>query len=408
MRTRIELKMFTSKAKFSLTIALSFMASMPLSWSQTQYSIADLEVLKSGKSYEEFFKHAHDIIPSQRNEYWREMLTTMATDFVDEKRSYKQYDSKTYKKIDELGNWSELKRDEFFQIKRNSYSLSYFRNCFTKKSKDSCRTQMEKFWKTANQDLETSYQMAALHYGLFPGVSGYKYLGQILQQAQDQFYCSKPIVKSIFISYLAHETLHQKGHAQRKIFMDGLISKSCWDKMVPTMKENLDDISPERGRSLFFALHLNKVLSDVEYHEWMVRFFLRSPLPGELLNLSWNSLKSLAQDYSLRERVLKKLKQRDPLPGALFERLESSRSQALAFHLQESFPEYINTYAKTCLNYLEGKGNYPFGNPTPECHKFFRSTADASKKVRDLLTPSWRARYSALVPTNRNYTAGIR
>ncbi len=400
--------MLNTKAKYSFIIACSFLASVPIAWSQPLYNLADLEVLKTGKSYEEFFEHTHDIIPSQRNEYWREMLSSMATDFVDEKRSYKQFDIKNYKKINELGHWPELKRDEFFQIKRNSFSLSYFRNCFTNKAKETCRAQMEKYWKTAKQDLETSYQMAALHYGLFPGVSGYDYLKHIVHQEDDQFYCSKPIVQNIFLAHLNNETLHLKGHAQRKIFMDGLVSKSCWDKMVPTLKKALDEENPMRARSLFFALNLNKGLSPVEYHEWMVRFFIQAPLPGELLNLSWNSLKELASDYNLREKVLKKLKERDPLPGTLFERLESSRSQALAVHLQESFPEYINNYAKTCLNYLEGKGSYPFGNPTPECHQFFRTTAKATKKVQQLLTPAWRDRYAALVPTHDNLTAALR
>lgn len=403
--------MLKKKAKYSLSVACSFLVSLPYCWSQAQYNLADLEVLKSGKSYEEFFDHAHDIVPSQRNEYWREMVSAMATDYVDEKRNYKQYDLKTYKKVNELGLWPELRRDEFFQIKRNSFSLSYFRSCFThiqQNKKQTCRSQMEKFWKSAKQDLETSYQMAALHYGLFPGKSAHAYLGPILHQEDDQFYCSKPIVQNIFLSHLNNAGLHLKGHAQRKIFMDGLISQSCWKKMVKPLKQALNQNGPMHGRSLFFALRLNDELSKVEYHEWMLRFFLQSPLPGELLNLSWNSLSKLSQDYSLRARVLKKIKERDPLPGELFKRLEGPRSQALAFHLQDSFPEYINSYAKTCLNYLEGKGHYPFGNPTPECHQFFRTTAKASKRVRDLLTPLWRARYGAIVPNHSQLTAELR
>jgi len=396
------------KAKISLVFLCTMLVSIPSPWSRTQYNLADLEVLKSGKSYEEFFEHAHDIIPSERNEYWREMVSSMAIDYLDEKRATNQYDKKSFEKISEIGLWPELKRDEFVQIKRNSYSLSYFKTCFTQRKKENCHNQMKEFWKTAKQDLETSYQMAVLDYGLFPesaASSAYVYIDNILHQEEDQFYCNRPLVQSIFLSHLTNAGLQLKTAAQRKIYMDQVISKSCWKKMAGTLKTALNKESPDHMRSIFFALNLNHELTKAEYHEWMVRFFLQAPLPGELLNLSWNSLSELASDYSLRERVLKKLTQRDPLPGALFERLQSARSQALAFHLQDSFPEYIKVYAKTCLNYLEGKGDYPFGNPTPSCHQFFRITAKGPKKVRDLLTPNWRARYSAIVPTGNNLTA---
>ena len=400
MRTRIELNMIKNKAIYSLIIACSFLSFLPKIYSQTLYTLADLEVLKSGKSYEEFFKHARDIIPTQRNQYWREMLSSMAIDYIDEKRSYKQFDVKTYKKIYELGSWPELMRDEFYQFKRNSYSLSYFKSCFTDNPKDVCRDQMIKYWKTAIQDLESSYQMAKLHYGFYPDASGYVYLENLLHQEEDQFYCDKPIVQNIFISHLREEHLYLKSPAQRKIYMDNLLSKSCWKKVVEPLKVALNESSPNLGRSFFFALEHNNDLSSVEYHEWMTRYFLQSPPAGELLNLSWNSLKKLGADYSLREQVLKKLQERDPLPGRIFETLNISRSQALVFHLEESFPEYIKTYAKTCLNYLEGRVSYPFGNPTPECHQLFRITSKGSTRLKNLLTGPWRDRYLKTIPGN--------
>ncbi len=391
-------KRLRSKAKFSHLIACAFLALPCLSFAKNTYSLADLEVLKSGKSYEEFFDHAHDIIPTGRNEYWREMLSSMAIDFVDEKRNFNQFDTATYKKISELSEWSELRRDEFFQIKRNSYSLSYFKTCFTKSDKFQCRKEMENFWKSASKDLETSYQMALLHFGFFPGPTGITYLENILHQEEDQFYCARPIVQNIFVQSITEENLHLMSMAQRKLFLDGAISKSCWNKITDALKKALETNRPFEGKSLFWALNLNHELDKLESHEWLMRYYLQSPPPGELLNLSWNALKELSDDYALREALLKKITQRDPLPGELFEQLESNRSQALAYHLQETFPEYIATYAKTCLQYLEGRGNFPYGNPTPQCHQFFRLTAKGPKKLRDLLQSPWRERYQGLIP----------
>ena len=81
-------------------LILSSLLFCPISiHSKNLYSLADLEVLQKGKSYEEYFEHARDILPSKRNEYWIEMLSSMAIDYVDELRSQKQFNSKYYKKI---------------------------------------------------------------------------------------------------------------------------------------------------------------------------------------------------------------------------------------------------------------------------------------------------------------------
>ncbi|MAF77625.1 MAG: hypothetical protein CME60_05630 [Halobacteriovoraceae bacterium] len=383
-------------------LILSSLLFCPISiHSKNLYSLADLEVLQKGKSYEEYFEHARDILPSKRNEYWIEMLSSMAIDYVDELRSQKQFNSKYYKKIYELGTWPELKRDEFFQIKRNSYALSYFKSCFTKKDKEICASQMKKYWKSARKDLETGYQMASLYYGFFPGPKAMPYLGQILHQEKDQFYCSKDITKRIFTDYILHENMQLMDPKKRKYFLDQKIGKSCWNKINPYLKEVLNQLNPIQGKSIFVALKLNEELTPIQYHEWMLRYFLQSPPPGEILNLSWNSLKDLSQNYALREKVLEKMKKRDPLPGKLFETLDHSRSQALTFHLQDSFPEYIRHYAVTCLNYLRGKGHFPYGNPTPECHELFRKSESGDKKLKSLLTDSWKKIYFNLLSPNK-------
>jgi len=386
------------KANISRAIAFSLLALAPSLLAQNLYSIADLEVLSKGKSYEEFFAHARDVIPTQRTKYWTEMVSNMAIDFVDEKRELRQYNEQVYKKINELGLWPELKRDEFYQIKRNSYALSYFSNCLAKKEKKKCRTQMNSFWKTANKDLETSFQMAQIHYGFFPGENTMAFLRPILTQNEDQFYCGKDLVKEIFIRHLQLDNIHLKEAKQREAYLNTLISKSCWNKMVVELKTSLTQGPTLQGRSLFLALDINQNLDPIEYHEWMVRYFLEGPDAGDLLNLSWNALKYLGENFNLREKVQSQLMKRDPLPGHLLETLDQTRSQAMAFYLQETFPEYLSGYVKTCLNFLEGRGSFPYGNPTPACHSFFRTTEKGTKKLKDLISSNWRTRYLKLIP----------
>jgi len=46
-------------------------------------------------------------------------------------------------------------------------------------------------------------------------------------------------------------------------------------------------------------------------------------------------------------------------------------SKAITNHFNRYFPEYLRTYAKTCLSYLEGEKVFEYGNPTPNCESFF-------------------------------------
>ena len=50
---------------------------LPVSWAATPYTLADLEVLVSEESHKEFFQHALDIRPSERQDAWKSMVSKM-------------------------------------------------------------------------------------------------------------------------------------------------------------------------------------------------------------------------------------------------------------------------------------------------------------------------------------------
>ena len=51
-------------------------------------------------------------------------------------------------------------------------------------------------------------------------------------------------------------------------------------------------------------------------------------------------------------------------------------------------PEYLDYYARTCLEYLEGKKVFPRGNPTLHCKELFKEA-----KGTPWIDPGLQARY---------------
>ncbi|MBT4790701.1 MAG: hypothetical protein HON90_03955, partial [Halobacteriovoraceae bacterium] len=89
------------------------------------------------------------------------------------------------------------------------------------------------------------------------------------------------------------------------------------------------------------------------------------------LDLAIISMKSLGSKPKLRLEILNQLKKIDPLPGKLFIKKSSIINQAKTRVFSRYFPEYIDFYAHTCIDYLSENKIFPLGNPTPYCHDLF-------------------------------------
>ena len=62
--------------RFGLFYTLLFCLNTPIVWAS--YTLADLEVLTQEGNYQEFFSHALDVRPSERQEPWKGMVSKMA------------------------------------------------------------------------------------------------------------------------------------------------------------------------------------------------------------------------------------------------------------------------------------------------------------------------------------------
>ena len=362
--------------------------------SQIIYTKADLEVLKSGKNYEEFFKHAKDIIPTQRDQSWLNMVSTMSSDLVDQYRTLDKYGPSEFTLIESLASWPELTNDEFFQVKRNSYALTFFKRCLLKEDKKPCYEQMESFWKTARQDPETGFQLLVLAEGFFPSKNSWSFIKKAVTSKFSKFYCPKDVVQHTIEKRLRRFSTLDYQSPQFPAKLKLLANSQCWSKTIDFFETKLLDTNAKDQEVIFHTLNGLELLSPQLKHTYLTKYFLEGPTPGLLLNLAWSNLEKLSQDYSLRKKVLEKLKELDPLPGAIF--TNENKDQVFTRHLVKTFPEYLTTYTKTCVKYLDGSQVFPYGNPTLNCHYLFKMN---EKEVlgEKVISQPLRIRYSGLM-----------
>ena len=364
------------------------------------YSLKDLEILEDQKDYEEFFLHARDVRPALRSNLWHRMVRHMAVGMLDFKIKRKMMDRKSFKMIDQLANWPTLREDHFFQAKRGSYSLEYFKNCFAQaKSKQSkkvlCKKDVDKFWFSSLKIPDLGYQLTKLVSSHWSGFNGWNYLRDVATNKEFHFYCDQSFFHQELLKELNRRFQLEEKSRAIVAGVDRMLHPLCWNKTAAALKTRLlEKDDPKNGAIedlLFKVLNAKKTLSEEEKDFYFTLFILNGPLVGKTFNLAWNRMKLLGENFSRRQKVLQRLIKLDPLPDGVVTTMDLVKRETLLNFVSLHFPEYFDHYGKTCLNYLQGKGHFPRGNPTVNCREFFRIT-HAQKMVSDQLY--WR--YSAL------------
>lgn len=403
-KTRKFFKFNQRRALIATALTLTFGQVLAQSSSHIGYSKADLEILQQSNAYEEFFKHAKDVRPVERDKSWREMLTDMATSFVDEKRENRDYKENTFTELKNLSQWPELQRDEFYQIKLNSYAIQYFQNCYLERSKQSCLSDIESYWPKANQTAELSYEILLLTTGFHPLNDNWNYVKRLTKDDVSSFYCHKEEVT---------RTIHQKierdlperdlpktnlsDHKKMQtLWLQRLMPDNCWKKFAEGITLPMLSAPVDQFTNTFISLNEMNLLQDKDKDIFLTRAYLEGVAPGDVLNHSWSALNKLAQNYNLRKEVLEKLKSLDPLPGKVFALENTERRKILTKNLIENFPEYVRHYAQTCLDYRTGKKYFSRGNPTLHCDELF--AVEKSLKFEDkIFSQELHVKYSGIL-----------
>lgn len=337
------------------------------------YTLQDLEALVQEEGHEEFFKHALDVRPSERLEGWKAMVSKMADVYSRKLVQKADIDRKDYLKTEELFGWATLKTDDIFRMRRQEIGMRYIRSCL--KKEPVCWEDVKNFWEKDKADPEIAFKLAELtsSYENSP-LPSWNFLEVSLKSPLSEFYCKKEFVMTtlwgkIEIDYVK---LGPDGDLMKKI--DLTIHPDCVPVLVNEARKRLYRPQKVQDRELAFQVLKSQSKADQFTTDFFYSvYLLDNPAQGELFNYSWNRVRELGGTVTRREAVLKKLRELDPLPDAIMGTLDQTKKRVVLKHFKTYFPEYIDYYTDQCVNYYEGKGTFPSGNPTVNCQEFMSS-----------------------------------
>ena len=340
---------------------------------RTTYTLADLEVLVAEENQSEFFEHALDIRPSERQEDWKTMVVKMGdvfSRFVTQKPVITKED---FTKIEQLYTWSALKNDDVFRLRRQDIGLRYLKSCL--RSERPCWEKVKAFWETDKSDADTAYKLAEIIQSFDNSpITVWSLLEISLKSPLSEFYCKKEFVMKalwgkIEIDYVK---LGPDGDLMKKI--DQTIHPDCVPLLVSEANKRLMHPPKVLDRELSFQILKSQMKADQGTTDFFYTvYLLDNPSQGELFNYSWNRIKELGGAVTRREAVLRKIKKLDPLPDTIISSLDETKKKVILKHFKTYFPEYLDHYTDQCTEFYGGKGSFPSGNPTIYCQDLMKS-----------------------------------
>tara|TARA_R110000868_G_scaffold118569_4_gene314422 strand:+ start:2357 stop:3499 length:1143 start_codon:yes stop_codon:yes gene_type:complete len=367
--------------KFGLLIHLVFGVTSV----QAAYTFEDLQALESQKSYREFLQHARDIRPSERSKVWSEMLGNMATNYMVHLRAKKDFDLATFQYVQTLSDWPELRGDAFFHTKREAYILDYLKSCYEKKQ-NGCREQAQESWHVGRKNADNGTLLAQILATYDPRADISSYILPALQSDIAQFYCRKDYIQSWVLSKIAPAVLASEDHGKIKSELTQSIHESCLVAMKPLFIRGLSASGRDLRNISYRVLKAFDSIDSSDEDLYLTTYLLEGPSVGKTFNLAWAVVKEIGQDFKRRQTLLKRLAKLDPLPDSLFDSGNMLKRDTLTKFLAQHIPEYFSFYADTCVRYRNGIGEYPNGNPTIQCDKFFGLAAQNNWLSQEVTT----------------------
>jgi hypothetical protein len=337
------------------------------------YTLADLEVLTQEGNYSEFFAHALDIRPSERQDAWKGMLSKMADGYGRQILAKSDITKAQFKQIESLYGWPALKADDVFKLHRQDIGLKFLKTCL--KTSDPCWGDVKAFWEADQKDPDVAFKMAEMTLPFEKrSVPTWTYLDVALKSPLSEFYCKRDFVleavwTKLEIDYIR---LGTSGDFLKKI--DATMHPDCLISLNQFTNKKLLKPDKVTDRELAYQIlnaqgKVNPQLMDFFYTVYL----LENPSQGELFNYAWNRLHDLSKNMSRRDEVLRKLKNLDPLPDEIFSSMDETKKRTVLSHFKNNFPEYLYFYTNQCLLYYGGKTTFPNGNPTMKCQDLMNS-----------------------------------
>ncbi len=341
---------------------------MSLAFSQVQsrqiYTMEDLSILESENNFKEFFAHALDIKPSKRDKTWSSLVESMGIHYLDQLTKNRFIDKDQKLLLLKISNWTFFKNNEIFIQKRDTVLVKMLKQCFKLGSKD-CFSNAEIYFYNYKHSKEFAFHLTQVlvDNGAIPKTL-WPYIDKFTQDTISEFYCDKPSLKNIILA---------KVYAlkENQLNIVNNIHPDCFKKVKKEITKGLFSNSETKKKRSYRLLDLKNELTPKDKSFYLLTQYLQdSKMTKTAMDMAITQLRELGENYQRREEVLKKLVKIDPLPGGIFK--ENKSDMAKIRILSRHFPEYIDNYTKTCLDYLEGNKEYTNGNPTPHCHSLFK------------------------------------
>ena len=344
---------------------------------QDKYSMADLEILAQEKGYTEYFAHALDIRPSERNERWKEMTILMAENWAKTIKQKAEPTIEDYQQIEKLFLWPTLKNNEFFRPLRFRFGISYLQNCFRAESWNKCWPLLKNFWEADPTDPDTALQMVELVQKFRPQEEIFDYwpwLKVALNSPLSEFYCQKEVINDLLWEKIRIEWIkvNKDGSLHKKL--QSMVHQDCMKGLTKYAAQKLSPLSSALDREQAFAiLKGEKKLSALQTELFYIYFLMDNPSQGETFNYAWNHLQELGKSSPKRDQLLSKIKSESTLPDETMNSLDEGKRRIVLKEIHKQFPELLQYYGKSCLGYVSGSQTFEQGNPTLYCKQIIES-----------------------------------
>ncbi len=374
------------------------------------YTLKDLSVLEHEKNFEEFLSHVNDIRPSERQKLWKDMYQSMAMEMVDYKLKTRDFSMKTFKHIESIGRSSAMSDDEFFQLKRSLYAKKFFAECFKqaseKKSTEkaegikTCDSELNSFWYFSKKDPDIGLDLAKIVEFYPSSVKTWPFYDVAINDKISALYCEKPDIQRAVIAKLTEETFDKDFDGNYKILIKRFVPERCFTKIIPSLRLALQS-TVTTGLDKELAMNIlssRGLLTKEEEDLYAILYLLDGPVVGDKMNLAWKKVEDLSSQYQKRQKILAEIKKLPIIPDKIFTDASMPRNKAIINLFAKNFPEYLNFYGESCVNYLENKSETS-GNiaSSVQCNEFLK-TARAVKKSENTewVSDSVESKYSGL------------
>jgi hypothetical protein len=374
--------------------------AMASTLNQSPYTLKDLEILENERNYNEFFLHAYDLRPSERGRVWKKMYQNMAITMVEDKIKSLDFSKETFQEIEKKSQQSPLNSDELFQFKRNQYALMFFKECYFdgKNKSEMCDKELLNYWDNSLKDPDLALKFVNwLEINKRP-INTWPFYSTIINDQVAPIYCKKADVQKAIIKKINLDTFNENFNGNFNELVSKLVPEKCLKELYPTLKEILtspqsDGLEKEMALSI---LDSKSKLSTDELDFFLTLYLFAGPVVGEKMNLAWKSVEKLAENYTKRQSILEKMKNLEMLPDKIFIDPKLPRNKAIIAHFAKNFPEMLNYYGSSCLNYINGLDNQKVGSKT-NCNSFLSTAKEIynTDKVQ-WTSDSIRVQYSSL------------